>query len=331
MSPKQSKNKSGKKKQELSKEFQNQKIALDKSDKERFLYQGSELNLSRPWTRISPKQFEALICARGQSSKEGTASESFVFQYQGKSWTAKDFFKEINRNLELERENKKKLDFKKFWESLSENIEGKKEGESKKRQLLKDYKLLLSYTKFIDPHQDLKKFEALLSQSVLPLTKDSTKDLTDKRLSASERKFLSYKNELSLLALERTVEKYFWNPIFIIDFPIETSPLTKKHRRQPGLVERFEPYIAGMEVGNAYTELNDPIAQRERLEKQDPYFDKETLEASSPVIDESFLHALEVGMPPAGGVGLGIERLVMILTDQSHIKDSILFPMLREK
>ena len=322
------------KKQELSKEFQNQKIALDKSDKERFLYQGHELNLSRPWTRISPKQFEALICARGQSSKESTASESFVFQYQGRNWTAKDFFKEINQNLELERENKKKLDFKKFWKNLSENIEGKKEqkgGESKKRQLLKDYKLLLNYTKFIDPNQDLKKFEALLSQSALSLTKDSTKDLTDKRLSASERIFLSYKSELSLLALEWTVEKYFWNPIFIIDFPIETSPLTKKHRKQPGLVERFEPYIAGMEVGNAYTELNDPIAQRERLEKQDTYFDKETSEASSQAIDESFLHALEVGMPPTGGVGLGIERLVMILTDQSHIKDSILFPMLREK
>ena len=104
------------------------------------------------------------------------------------------------------------------------------------------------------------------------------------------------------------------------------SPLTKTHRQEAGLVERFEPYIAGLEIGNAYTELNDPLQQRKRLESQKQ---ERSLsgEDSAPPVDESFLHALETGLPPTGGAGLGVERLVMLLTDQAHIQDILMFPL----
>ena len=210
------------------------------------------------------------------------------------------------------------------------------------------------------------------------------------------------KEELTVMAFELIVEKHLWNPAFIIDFPLAVSPLTKSHRKQKRLVERFEPYIAGMELGNAYTELNDPIEQRKRLERQQRWSKKESsqeafnrvssvslkgnqlesnqdlsekrsfedradlnkssqlesnqdlsekrnfedradLNKSSQLesnpslqeelkkqdtqkMDENFLHALEVGMPPTGGAGLGIERLIMILTDQKSVRDCILFP-----
>ena len=120
------------------------------------------------------------------------------------------------------------------------------------------------------------------------------------------------------------VEKEIWNPCFFIDFPKEVSPLTKNHRKLAGFVERFEPFIAGMEIGNAYTELNDPIDQRERLKEQERF----KTEESHPM-DEDFLHAVGVGMPPLGGVGLGIERLVMLLTDQSSIREVIWFPTVK--
>ena len=148
------------------------------------------------------------------------------------------------------------------------------------------------------------------------------------------------KEELLVLAFELTAEKELWNPVFITDFPLSISPLTKKHRdkNQTRIVERFEPYIAGMEIGNAYTELNDPIDQRQRLTKQKKDlegFKKEQKKEGDfnlfQPIDENFLHALEVGMPPTGGVGLGIERLVMILTNQKNLRDSILFPVLKDK
>lgn len=141
------------------------------------------------------------------------------------------------------------------------------------------------------------------------------------------------KDELIMLAFEITAEKHFWNPVFIKDFPLAVSPLTKKHRKgktdksYQRLVERFEPIIAGMELGNAYTELNDPEDQKARLQNQERYMTKE---ATSP-IDKNFIHSLEVGMPPTGGVGLGVERLVMILTNQSNIRDSMLFPILKNK
>lgn len=125
---------------------------------------------------------------------------------------------------------------------------------------------------------------------------------------------------------ELTVEPNLWEPTFIMDFPKEICPLTKAHRTDPSLVERFEPFAACMEIGNSYTELNDPEDQHERLKAQEK---KRIVDENAHPLDEDFIHAIDVGMPPTGGVGLGIERIVMILTDSSHIRDIILFPTMK--
>jgi lysyl-tRNA synthetase class 2 len=122
-------------------------------------------------------------------------------------------------------------------------------------------------------------------------------------------------------------EKHYIQPTFIIDYPIEMSPLTKKHRSKPGLVERFELIINGKEIANAYSELNDPIDQRERFEDQVKLMERGDDEAM--YIDYDFLRALEYGMPPTAGIGFGIERLAMLLTGQVSIQDVLLFPQMR--
>lgn len=122
-------------------------------------------------------------------------------------------------------------------------------------------------------------------------------------------------------------EKYYVQPTFIIDYPIEMSPLTKKHREKPGLVERFELIINGKEIANAYSELNDPIDQRERFEDQVKLMERGDEEAM--YIDYDFLRALEYGMPPTAGIGFGIERLAMLLTGNVSIQDVLLFPQMR--
>jgi len=136
----------------------------------------------------------------------------------------------------------------------------------------------------------------------------------------------SLRGEMIAKLFELTAEHHLIQPTFIIDHPVEISPLTKRHRSKAGLVERFEPFVAGMELGNAYSELNDPEEQRLRLEEQERQRDEN--DEAHPM-DEDFLHAIEVGMPPTGGVGLGIERLVMILTNQPSIRDIILFPTMK--
>jgi lysyl-tRNA synthetase class 2 len=122
-------------------------------------------------------------------------------------------------------------------------------------------------------------------------------------------------------------EHHYIQPTFIIDYPVEMSPLTKKHRSKAGLVERFELMVNGKEIANAYTELNDPIDQRERFEEQVKLMERGDDEAM--FIDYDFLRALEYGMPPTAGIGFGIDRICMMMTNSPSIQDVLLFPMMK--
>jgi lysyl-tRNA synthetase class 2 len=126
---------------------------------------------------------------------------------------------------------------------------------------------------------------------------------------------------------ERVVETRLQQPTIIYDYPVETSPLSKNKPEEPAFVERFEIYAAGMEIGNAYTELNDPQEQRRRFEMQIGMRARGDEEAHQ--MDEDYVRALAYGMPPTGGEGIGIDRVTMIMTGSKSIRDVILFPLLR--
>lgn len=135
------------------------------------------------------------------------------------------------------------------------------------------------------------------------------------------------KGDILSLFFEEFVEEHLIQPTFVMDHPIEISPLTKKKPEDPNYVERFELFINGWEMANAYSELNDPIDQRERFKAQEALLAQGDEEANT--TDEDFLYALELGMPPTGGIGFGIDRMVMLMTDSSAIRDVLFFPTMK--
>ncbi len=179
---------------------------------------------------------------------------------------------------------------------------------------------------FKTPWPRMTMFESLKKFAKIDAEKISDKELASKCKELKIDVHLDHRDEMVGKLFEELVQQKLIQPIFIIDHPLGTSPLTKIHRKNPKLVERFEVFVYGMEIANAYSELNDPIDQRERLKKQEQEreFNDEAM-----AMDEDFVKALEYGMPPTGGLGIGIDRMVMFFTNASTIREVILFPMMR--
>lgn len=181
---------------------------------------------------------------------------------------------------------------------------------------------------FKAPWKRLSMIEAIENKTGLNVLKCTLNDLKSaaKKINVDITKIHSRPKLIDEL-FSLTIEPELIQPTFIIDYPLELSPLAKKHRSKEGVVERFEGYVFGKEICNAFSELNDPIDQRIRFEDQVKM--KEEGDEEAHQIDEDFIRALEYGMPPAAGLGVGIDRLVMLLTNQPSIRDVIFFPQMK--
>jgi lysyl-tRNA synthetase class 2 len=181
---------------------------------------------------------------------------------------------------------------------------------------------------FKGPYRRLSMRDAILEYSGIDIQGKDTEEL--KAICKSEGIEIDdsmLKGKLIDEIFGEKVEASLIQPTYITDYPIEMTPLAKKHRSEEGLVERFELFINGKEIANAYTELNDPIDQRERFEHQLELAEAGDDEAM--VLDEDFMKALEYGMPPTSGLGIGIDRLAMLLTDNHSIQEVLFFPQMR--
>jgi len=182
---------------------------------------------------------------------------------------------------------------------------------------------------FTPPWRRLTVYDGIREYAGMDVTAQSNESLFEKaRELGSHREAPGSRGEMIMEIFELAAEPNLWQPTFVMDHPLEISPLTKQHRNNKELVERFEPYAAFMEIGNAYTELNNPEEQFARLKEQE---EKRVVDEEAQPMDEDFIHAIDTGMPPTGGVGLGIDRIVTILTDRSSIRDIILFPTMKFK
>lgn len=187
---------------------------------------------------------------------------------------------------------------------------------------------------FTPPWKRITMYEALEQIGNVDVTKLSDEDLVKKVKELDPKWAIPQpfsRGHLVAFLFETLCEKKLIQPTIVYDYPVEISPLTKLKRGNPALVERFEPYVMGVEIGNAYSELTDPVEQYERLRAQRQY-DEDSMKKDGAVhhpVDTNFVDAIGFGMPPTGGVGLGIDRLIMFVTNQPTLRDIIPFPMLR--
>ncbi len=182
---------------------------------------------------------------------------------------------------------------------------------------------------FTPPFRRLSMLDAVNEQLDLELGYDTPLDELRRIAGDLQIKVEAAWGQGKLIAMlfEATVEDRLWEPTFVIDHPVEVSPLSKRHRTNPDVTERFELIVAGRELANAFTELNDPAEQRRRFELQAAA--KAAGDEEAHPIDEDYVRALEYGLPPTGGLGIGVDRLVMVLTDHASIREVVLFPHLR--
>jgi len=199
-----------------------------------------------------------------------------------------------------------------------------------------EFTMLEFYQAYTDYHGMMDLSQDLLRQAAIDATGSAVVEYQGSQLDfgniprVSMREAVgtpSLKGHALVEAFERDVEPTLIQPTIVYDFPVEVSPLSKNKPDEPDFVERFEIFAAGMEIGNAFTELNDPREQRHRFEMQLTEREKGDEEAHQ--MDEDYVRALSYGMPPTGGEGIGIDRLTMLLTNSRSIRDVILFPLLR--